>query len=245
MNMIDITFDFQAEAGFDNTGTQRDSDKYSPTLQEYHRILWSKQLPSGEVFELTKISTNRLYHKSDLGEFYLSSDRAIATFSSWIKMKPIIEQIPAGKLNEFIRLTDTIGGIVIWPSNKVNGFQTINGARGFNRQIVDRLDLTIECIRRYYQIETSPLYETLKRYDDFFKLFGDFKGYIDFFLLQDYVTDDYMVVNLSAPFDDFQTSPIPKTVDEYRSYLNFTSRLIELRNQRINKYITQRSEMSV
>ena len=71
-------------------------------------------------------------------------------------------------------LLDTIGGIVIWPSTKINGFQTINGVRGFNRQIVDRLDLTIECIRRFYLGESSPLYDTFARYNDFFQLFDDF-----------------------------------------------------------------------
>ena len=240
MSTIDVEFDFQQEAGLDRAGVQRDSDKYSPTLQEYHRILWSKPLPSGKMFELTKISDNRLYHRSELGVFYLSSDRAIATFSSWVKMKHVIDQIPAKELDDFIRLTDTIGGIVIWPSNKINGFQTINGARGFNRQIVDRLDLTIECIRRYYLGESSPLYETFKRYDNFFHLFGDFKGYIDFFLLQDYVTEDYMSVKIAEPFDDFSSTPIPKTVDEYLSYMNMTSELIKLRNQRIDNYVTAR-----
>ena len=240
MSTIDVGFDFQQEAGFDRAGIQRDSDKYSPTLQEYHRILWSKPLPKGKMFELTKISSNRLFHKSELGEFYLSSDRAIATFSSWVKMKHIIDQIPARELKDFIRLTDTIGGIVIWPSNKINGFQTINGARGFNRQIVDRLDLTIECIRRYYLGESSPLYETFKRYDDFFHLFGDFKGYIDFFLLQDHVSEDYLSVKIAKPFDDFSSTPIPKTVDEYLLYMNATAELIQLRNQRIDNDVTVR-----
>ena len=240
MSTIDVEFDFQQEAGLDRAGVQRDSDKYSPTLQEYHRILWSKPLPNGKMFELTKISNNRLYHKSELGEFYLSSDRAIATFSSWVKMKPIIDQISAKELGDFIRLTDTIGGIVIWPSNKINGFQTINGARGFNRQIVDRLDLTIECIRRYYLGESSSLYETFKRYDDFFNLFGDFKGYIDFFLLQDYVSEDYLSVKIAEPFDDFRSTPIPKTVDEYLLYMSATAGLIQLRNQRIDNDVKAR-----
>ena len=155
-------------------------------------------------------------------------------------MKHIIDQIPARELKDFIRLTDTMGGIVIWPSNKINGFQTINGARGFNRQIVDRLDLTIECIRRFYLGETSPLYETFVRYSDFFQLFDDFKGYIDFFLLQDYVTEDYMSVKIAESFDDFRSTPIPKTVAEYLSYMNMTSELIKLRNQRIDNYVTTR-----
>ena len=158
--------------------------------------------------------------------------------SAWVKMKHIIDQIPAKELKDFIRLTDTIGGIVIWPSNKINGFQTINGARGFNRQIVDRLDLTIECIRRFYLGEASPLYQTLVRYNDFFRLFDNFKGYIDFFLLQDYVTEDYLSVKIAEPFDDFRSTPIPKTVDEYLSYMNTTSESIKLRNQRIEDHLT-------
>ncbi len=56
---------------------------------------------------------------------------------------------------------------MVWPSNRISGASTINGAKGMNYFIADRLDLTIECIRRYYLGETSPLYETLKRYDDF------------------------------------------------------------------------------
>ena len=86
------------------------------TAQHYRNttaFLWSKPLPNGKMLKLTKISSNRLFHKSELGEFYLSSDRAIATFSSWVKMKHIIDQIPTKELEAFIRLTDTIGGIVI------------------------------------------------------------------------------------------------------------------------------------
>jgi hypothetical protein len=58
--LIDVNFDFQAEAG------GRDSDRWSPTLQEYHRILWSKPLPNGKIFALKTIGQNRLYHKSDV-----------------------------------------------------------------------------------------------------------------------------------------------------------------------------------
>ena len=71
--------------------------------------------------------------------------------------------------------------------------------------------------------------------DNFFHLFGDFKGYIDFLLLQDHVSEDYLSVKIAKPFDDFSSTPIPKTVDEYLSYMNMTSELIEARNQRINE----------
>ena len=44
--MIDITYDFRSDA------RGKDPDAYSPTLNLYHRILWSKELPNGEVMEL-------------------------------------------------------------------------------------------------------------------------------------------------------------------------------------------------
>ena len=46
------------------------------------------------------------------------------------------------------------------------------------------MDLTLECVRRYYRHEDSPLAPVLGRYAGFFALFEDFQGYVDFFLLQ-------------------------------------------------------------
>ena len=45
--MIDIEFDV-----FSDTPSGKDPDSYSPTLRSYHRELWSKPLPSGELFAL-------------------------------------------------------------------------------------------------------------------------------------------------------------------------------------------------
>ena len=231
--MININFDFQDEAG------GRDSDKFSPTLQEYHRRLWSKALPNGVMFNLSKVSVNRLYHNSELGEFTLSSDRAVATFAKWKSKEQLIAQIPAEELKSFVTLTDTIGGIVIWPSVQIDHLPTINAARGMNRKIADRLDLTIECIRRYYLGKESPLYATLLRYKAFFDLFEDFKGYIDFFLLQDAVSEDCSTVKIAVPFDNFESSPVPKDLDEYRQYMEVTAQFVNTRNARIAEYAEQ------
>ena len=46
LNMIDITFDFRTDSRC------KDPDTYSPTLNAYHRALWSKKLPNGEMMEL-------------------------------------------------------------------------------------------------------------------------------------------------------------------------------------------------
>ena len=60
---------------------------------------------------------------------------------------------------------------------------TINAASGVNSKIQDRFDLTLECIRRFYAQEESPLKVTLERDISFFNLFQDFKVYVDFFFI--------------------------------------------------------------
>lgn len=227
---IDTKFDFQAEANL------RDSDRYSPTLQEYHRILWSKPLPNGEFFGLEKTSNNRLYHKSSLGEFYLSSDRAITSFWKRKSFENIISQLQDENLKDYDRILDSIGGILIWPSNRVGSRQTINGARGFNRKISDRLDLTIECIQLYYDVKPSPLYDTFNLYNNFFDLFDNFEGYIKFFLLQDAVSEDFSQVKIAEPFDCFKSSPVPKNTKEFFQYRDKTIEFVNLRNKRIESY---------
>ena len=102
-------------------------------------------------------------------------------------------------------------------------------------RIGDRFDLTVECIRRHYNNGESPLGDVFKRYADFFDLFVDFRGYVEFFLLQDLVADNCSAVKISAPFDDFNGSPIPTSVDEYRAYESEALAFIEARNQRILK----------
>lgn len=69
----------------------------------------------------------------------------------------------------------------------MDGKETFNTARGFHPRIVDRLDLTLECIRRHYTGIPSPLSGVLARYADFFSVFEDFDGYVEFFFLQDLI----------------------------------------------------------
>ena len=42
---IYIAFDFRTDAG------GKDLDVHSPTLRPYHRLLWSKRVPSAEAFD--------------------------------------------------------------------------------------------------------------------------------------------------------------------------------------------------
>jgi len=231
--LIDITFDFRTD-----TPKDKDPDALSPTLRSYHKFLWSKPLPNCVIFKLDDTHPNAyLHHKSEVGEFYLSSDSAIHTFSRWKSMAHIINQLNEDDVEAFRTLGYTIGGMIIFPANRVDGKSTINGARGFHPLIKDRIDLTLECIRRYYKNEISPLTAPLTRYGDFFALFGDFKGYVEFFLLQDLVSEDFSSIKFLFHFDGFKTPAIPKTLDAYLAYKDITTEFIHKRNQRILKSV--------
>lgn len=225
---IDITFDFRTDA---NGG---DPDSTSPTLRRYHQLLWSKPLPNGKVFDLDGKSRNGyLYHKSELGEFVLTSDSVLPTFSRHKRYAHIIVHIPQEEIDRFNYITYTVGGMMVFPGKKIDGRMTINGARGCNHKIRDRFDLTVECIRRYYRDEESPLYADLDRYSNFFRLFDDFRGYVDFFLLQDLVTNDCSTVQFFTDFDNFNTSPVPENLESYASFREQTIAFVEKRNNRI------------
>ncbi|MEI6755407.1 MAG: hypothetical protein WCK80_00095 [bacterium] len=99
------------------------------------------------------------------------------------------------------------------------------------------MNLTIECIRLYYLAKDSPLFSTLKRHGNFFDIFQDFRGFDEFFLLQDAVSEDFQSVNIAVPFDEFMSPPIPKNLDEYRNYLDSTAEFVIKRGQRIEKYV--------
>ena len=129
--------------------------------------------------------------------------------------------------------------MLVFPGNKVDGKMTINGARGFHPRIKDRFDLTLECIRLHYLDEPSPLDATLARYADFFGLFGDFAGYVDFFHLQDLVNEGTLTVKFSMPFEDFNASPVPETLDAYLEYRQRAIEFIESRNRRIAAHVTK------
>ena len=228
--VIDIAFDFRSD-----TPHGGDPDTLSPTLRRYHKLLWSKPLPSGGLFVLDDTTRGAyLHHASGLGEFFLASDAVVPSFTREVRLVDIVNQIAREELDEFNRVGYTIGGMMLFPGNRVGQKMTINGARGFHPRIADRFDLTVECIRRHYVDEPSPLSDTLARYADFFGLFGDFRGYVDFFLLQDMATEDSSAVRFFMPFGGFTGSPLPGSVDAYNSYRQFAIEFIEARNRRID-----------
>ena len=226
--MIDINFDV-----YSDTPLGKDPDSYSPTLRNYHKILWSKSLPNKQTFNLDLDFPKLLHHQSNLGEFFLSSDSIGHTYKNVKKMSHIVSQLSSNDMETFFKKCSTIGAYMIFPSKQVDRKMTVNAARGVNSKIQDRFDLTLECIRRLYVQEESPLTITLERYASFFNLFQNFKGYIDFFLLQDLVDKDYSKIIYWHPFINFHNSPMPKNLEEFSNYRDNVMSFITKRNQRI------------
>jgi hypothetical protein len=237
--MIDITFDFYSEIP-----VGKDPDTYpSPTLYKYHKILWSKALPSGEIFKLTNSTKKHLYHNSNQGEFYLSSDSILHPFiykKDGINFQPVYknkwngneiqQKLPQETLENFNKNILGISSSIIFPLRQG---KSINQDRGTNFKICDRFDLTLECIKLFYEEKESPLHQTLIRYKNFFYLFRNFKGYVDFFLLQDLVKNNYQQIKFWLPFDNFNRSPLPQSTKEYIEYKSNICNFAKKRGERI------------
>jgi hypothetical protein len=226
---IDTTFDFRSD-----TPEGKDPDSHSPTLRKYHQVLWSRPLPDGSPFEL---SVDRpgvyLHHESRHGEFFLGSDSIIQSYTN--PPRTVVEKVPEAEREEFRRIGYTIGGMLVFPGNQIDRRRTINTARGLHPRVADRFDLTLECIRRHYAnaTGTNPLADVLGRYDDFLRLYGNFRGYVDYFLLQDLVSADYESVQFFTDFYDFATPAIPPDLDTYVEYRRRSIEFVAARNQRI------------
>lgn len=246
--MIDVTHDFTSDlVGYWDGFLERDPitgvasidpDVKSETLKEYHRLLWSKELPNGEVMEL---KSRKAPYYLTWKNFYFGSDTIIVSLR-YARNKHII-----GKVNEMqddyaaywesiFRKAYTIGGTIIFPVHRMS----MNQRRGMSKRISDRWDLTLECIRKYYEGEESPLYNGILQDKPFFDLFVNFKGYVDFFFLQDCVSEDYSKVNVWDGKGDFTEDGLPKTLDDYLHFLKKEFEFLAKRNERIKKYCLEK-----
>ena len=125
-------------------------------------------------------------------------------------------------------------GTIIFPKHRYS----INQIRGNSRCISDRWDLTLECIRRYYIDEDSPLSWCLEQDRRFFDLFVDFRGYVDFFLLQDCVSGDCSEVRFWIDTPLFKRDPFPRDRDEYMRWIQRNLEFVERRNKRIEAFLS-------
>jgi hypothetical protein len=233
---FDPTFPFSSDAG------GKDPDIASPTLRAYHQGLWTKPLPSGELFDLVYDDTYLAYRAPHM-TFVLSSDASIPTWSRWKRMHHIISQFPDQESIDFRRMAGQMGAMMLFPRNRVDGQAGINAARGFTGRIADRLDLTLECIRLFYlgttDSRSNPLGPVLERYPEFFALFGSFAGYVEFFLLHDLVDANATRVEFLLPSEGFTRPSRAQTPEEYTLYRARATAFVQARNARMLAHAQQ------
>lgn len=229
---IDIKYDVR------NDSNGLDPDRYSKILKSYHKELWSKTLPNNHQMILTddKYIYYLLYEEECSSKrFFLSSDIISTTYINWNNhddLMDIISHFQEKELETFNYLAHTIGSFVLFPHNRIDNKKTINQERGTNERILDRFDLTLDCIRLFYENPNNetPLKDVLNRYKDFFDLFMNFKNYCQFFYLDDLTINDYKEIKFFLPPD---SDPLPKNVDEYKTFMTNCITFINSRNIRI------------
>ncbi|GAA5199805.1 hypothetical protein GCM10023346_40420 [Arthrobacter gyeryongensis] len=244
MRVFDTRFDYKTDTP---SKTRPDADRDSPRLRLDHELLWTKELCSGLCFAPTAPSVRRdgylIFTDASGARHWYGGDAITGSYTTWLRPKTLANAI-AG-LNEdqrslYLDPAYTIGSSMIWPVRSKDR-PTMNQARGFGssgRLIGDRMDLTLECIRRHYAGEQgSPLAGVLTAYADFFALFGGFAEFVDFFHLQDLVTPDYDAVRFYLPFDNFERSGTPATTEEYVTYREATLEFIAGRQHRMAKWV--------
>jgi len=230
LDSIDVTFDFRT----DSAG--KDVDIASPTLKRFHKLLWSKDLPSGEKMDLSdEAKSSYLVYKSKDKIFYLTSDSISNSYRNTKKLSHLLLGLE-DEVQKFQQIGNRIGGYIIFPSKSEEKGMSINQSRGFNQIISDRFDFTLECIRLHYLGGSNPLEEVLNRNSDYFKLFGSFIGYVKFFLLDDLVNSSFDSISFFVGTQNFKDWGLPKNRDEYLQYLESSVAFTKKRNKRIQNW---------
>ncbi|MEF3120514.1 DUF6994 family protein [Kocuria flava] len=243
MRVFDTTFDYKTDKP---AKSRPDPDRDSPRLRLDHELLWSKELNSGVLFVPRPPSRRRdgylIVTDGSGTRHWYGSDAITSSYSTWLRPKALVNAIAGldeDQRSRYLNPPYTIGSSMIWPVRSKDP-TTMNRARGLRLSVGDRMDLTLECIRRHYTGEPgSPLADVTDAYADFFALFEGFQEFVDFFHFQDLVTHDYDRVEFYLPFDDFERSGTPATTDEYVTHREKTLEFIEGRNRRMAEWVIE------
>lgn len=242
MTIIDIDYDYRNDSNFD-------PDTDSKKLKETQISIYKKALPCDKniCFNLELTEDNYLLYN----DMRLGSDTITQIYSEWHRnyyisnlLSKVKERMGSINFEEiFAKATQTIGGHIIFPSKREI---SINTHRKNPKELRDRFDLTLECIRRFYEEKNSfnPLDSILSKNSDFFALFKNFKSYIDFFYLNPLIDENYKIkCFISRNTEDLKNGRFPEDgfpADEqewFELYINqliFVAKRNEIINQTFN-----------
>lgn len=241
--VFDTTLDYKTDKP---SGNRPDADRDSLILRADHELLWTKDLLSGDTFAPKAPAVRRKGyliftdpHSEEM--HWYGSDAITNSYTGWLRPKTLVNAVAGLTEDQRARYLNppyTIGSAMIWPVRKRDPY-TMNRAR-VRRQIGDRMDLTLECIRRHYAGEQwSPLASVIKTYEDFFARFQDFAEFVDFFHFQDLVSPGYDEVRFFLPLDNFGRHGAPATTQEYVSYRERVLEFIAARGSRMAEWVTK------
>jgi hypothetical protein len=242
MRVFDITFNYKVDSP-----PGKDPDSHSLLLKADHQLLWTKELCDGELFKVqvpTEPKERRknylMFEQTPDKRFTFGSDAITNSYTRWGKPKNLVEAKAAlseEQKRRYFNPPYTIGSAIIWPVRKIHR-PTLNTARGMRLRIADRMDLTLECIRRHYAEEPgSPLADVTSNYADFFKLFCTFKQFVEFFHLQDLVTPEGKIDFFLEEDENFKRPGVPTTKDEYIRVREASLKFITLRGNRMADWV--------
>jgi hypothetical protein len=248
---------YLCDVGKTPSGRQRDPDSAHKGLREAHALLWSRPVPGRESWAFTSppgwyLRSVTLLEKAP-AEWCAGSDNFATTHTN--ALPDLASRIPGyvgatiradAHLHEFC----TIGGYIVFPGALDQQRPTahparrwtMNQAKGCDPHVADRMDLTLEAIRLYYDGETrrvrNPLGDVIDAYGWFFDYFGThakgFQNYIDYFFLNPFVVNGE-VVPLYGDRLDFN-SALPRDSERYYLYISAQLAAVTQRNHLITNW---------
>ena len=243
---------FLCETRLAYPGRDKDPDGVNVQLRASHRLLWSKALPGGQVLELSALKwSDYLIVVSLPGGWTVGSDNFAVTHANALPtLSRGLDRFADAHLCELC----AIGGYIVFPNQRAQQLPTsaneaarrwsVNQARGMERRISDRFDLTLEAIRLFYQgiVQRSqnPIGDVLEAYRWWFDLFGKgadgFLEFADFFFLTP-MLDGEGRVRAFGPLGLAFDRALPKGDEAaYRAYIADQLAFVRRRNELIQHW---------
>ena len=174
---------------------------------------FNKKLEENENFkklDLEPFKVARTRYRYCLLAGYNKNDKIIEIRlgADWVINWGLINKCPADEQWSIIETTHTIKGHVLWPcvqkiqkiERKKKRRQTVNQARKHNISIYETLNKLKESYDNKFKKQTSALERAFYDYKDWYKSFGSFDNYIDFWELDRFTEKEITPCNIKYFF---------------------------------------------